>query len=404
MEMRLASNALVAPFAPNLPGVCASVAATIGSYGLPVEPFNELVGLIYEGPLEPVPWSSALCLLHRHLGASWVSLIFEPRSSRPHAVITRSGLDGPEVFHAAYDHARMFALDPFDSLQSDQVATIDEVMDTRPWVAGELYKRYIEPNQIRYILGSDIRVHGFSECRLRIMRPALMRDFSEHDKQFCRLLIPHLRRALQLRSHVAHLELERRLYAVAIDRLQVGVIGLDAQGSITYSNDVAAGILAEQDGLLASNGRLRAVHAGEDRALQKLIASCHVRQTPVVTGAVSLTRAAGQPRLGVLVRAMPGDEAPDGKSPPPVAVFLRDPRQHSNPTPEIVAGLFGLTPAESALALQLAKGATLDEAAASLNIRRTTARAHLRAIFQKTGVTRQAMLVRLLLNSVVSVG
>ena len=39
-----------------------------------------------------------------------------------------------------------------------------------------------------------------------------------------------------------------------------------------------------------------------------------------------------------------------------------------------------------------------DEAAAELNIRKNTARAHLRSIFSKTGVTRQTMLVRLLLK------
>ena len=39
-----------------------------------------------------------------------------------------------------------------------------------------------------------------------------------------------------------------------------------------------------------------------------------------------------------------------------------------------------------------------------MKIRRNTARAHLRAIFSKTGVKRQITLVRLLLNSVASFG
>ena len=41
----------------------------------------------------------------------------------------------------------------------------------------------------------------------------------------------------------------------------------------------------------------------------------------------------------------------------------------------------------------------LDEAALKLSIRRNTARTHLRSIFCKTGVTRQTLLVKLLLNS-----
>jgi DNA-binding CsgD family transcriptional regulator len=39
-----------------------------------------------------------------------------------------------------------------------------------------------------------------------------------------------------------------------------------------------------------------------------------------------------------------------------------------------------------------------------LGISKNTARAHLRAIFSKTGVTRQATLVRILLGSVVPLG
>ena len=48
------------------------------------------------------------------------------------------------------------------------------------------------------------------------------------------------------------------------------------------------------------------------------------------------------------------------------------------------------------------KGANLDQAAAELGIARNTARAQLRSIFAKTGVSRQSMLVSLLLKSVVT--
>jgi len=54
--------------------------------------------------------------------------------------------------------------------------------------------------------------------------------------------------------------------------------------------------------------------------------------------------------------------------------------------------------------LALANGLTLDEAADGLHIRKNTARAHLRAIFSKIGVTRQTTLVRVLLSSVVWLG
>jgi DNA-binding CsgD family transcriptional regulator len=90
---------------------------------------------------------------------------------------------------------------------------------------------------------------------------------------------------------------------------------------------------------------------------------------------------------------------------PAVAVFLRDPESNAaQPSHELVRRLFGLTRMEAALALLLTEGFTLDEAAEKMNVRRNTARTHLRSIFCKTGVTRQTMLVRLLLNSVLALG
>jgi DNA-binding CsgD family transcriptional regulator len=44
----------------------------------------------------------------------------------------------------------------------------------------------------------------------------------------------------------------------------------------------------------------------------------------------------------------------------------------------------------------------MDEAAAALQIRRNTARTHLRSIFAKVGVRRQTELMRVVLNSVVT--
>jgi DNA-binding CsgD family transcriptional regulator len=56
------------------------------------------------------------------------------------------------------------------------------------------------------------------------------------------------------------------------------------------------------------------------------------------------------------------------------------------------------------LAIKLANGLSLEEAAEAIGIRRNTARAHLRSIFSKTGVRRQTELVRIFLNSVVLLG
>jgi DNA-binding CsgD family transcriptional regulator len=104
------------------------------------------------------------------------------------------------------------------------------------------------------------------------------------------------------------------------------------------------------------------------------------------------------------VRPIPLGQWSESKQRPAVAVFLRDPESNAaQPSNELLRKLFGLTRMEASLAMLLAEGFTLDEAAEKMDVRRNTARTHLRSIFCKTGVTRQTMLVRLLLNSVISV-
>jgi DNA-binding CsgD family transcriptional regulator len=83
-------------------------------------------------------------------------------------------------------------------------------------------------------------------------------------------------------------------------------------------------------------------------------------------------------------------------------VFISNPEQQNIASREILASLFGFSKAESALAVELAKGLTLADASAQLNISQHTARAQLKAIFAKADVSRQAELIRLMLKSVAS--
>jgi DNA-binding CsgD family transcriptional regulator len=71
---------------------------------------------------------------------------------------------------------------------------------------------------------------------------------------------------------------------------------------------------------------------------------------------------------------------------------------------EFVRQIFDLTPAEAAVTRRLTAGLSLEDAASSLDISRNTARAHLRSIFSKSGITRQTELVRLVLSSAALLG
>ena len=76
------------------------------------------------------------------------------------------------------------------------------------------------------------------------------------------------------------------------------------------------------------------------------------------------------------------------------AVFIRT-SEDEQEAADMVATAYDLTPAEKRVLTCLLRGSTLAETAATLEVAASTAKTHLNKIFSKTGVTRQADLMRL---------
>ncbi len=371
---------------------------------VPVEEFSRLTALVYRGTMEPLPWSGIIEALHRLLQASWVTLILRPASDQHQAMMINMGREGgPHVAASPHIDPGVFALDPFMNLPGDRIVTADEVVGESNWLNSEYYKQFCAPAGVRYVMGADIHTSEGSECRIRICRPAESPPFGEGEKALCRMLLPHFENAVQLYTRLDVAESERQLLAGTVDRMLLGTVILDEAGTVIKTNSVAHHILRENDGLRIAKGLLEAVYSAENRELYRLVKL--TLQGGEADGgsmaqAMSITRPSGRAKLGLALRKIPQGDWLESRHRPTVAVFIRDPESRSQASREMIQRLFGLTPAESSLALLLADGLSLDEATAQLGVRKNTARAQLRAIFSKTGVTRQTALVRLLLASV----
>lgn len=373
-----------------------------------LDEFDEIVGLIYKGPLEEVPWSQSLHWLREKLEANHVTLIIRPPTSEASGLLIDSGnsaLSKTEQMASYQSH--YFAFDPFIGLPEDRVVTVDEILRPEDWLESPYYQQYLKPLQIFHLMGSDLHMPDGAECRFRVTRPEDAPAFSEHERSICNGLLRHFKQSMMLHSHIGRIETVGKIYAETVNKLMVGAIIIDEHGKILQCNQAAEEILSASDGIRRVGGTLEARYLPENRQLQQLIraaVSLSVKPEPMITEAMSVTRPSGKCSLGVVVRSIPISEWSEGGHRAAAAIFIRDPEADNKAPHELVRQLFNLTPSETALAMQLVNGLSLDEAAETLNVKRNTARAHLRAIFSKTGVTRQTELVRLLLNSVVSLG
>lgn len=383
-------------------------AAQAETRGVDLARVNPLIGAIYEGPMQSPPWQTALQLLQESLKAKHVTLMLRPPSPDSQGVMINTGPVTTQGIESYETH--FFALDPFIRLKEGEVVTAEELIG-KSWLDSAVYREYLKPLDIRHLLGADIYTQEGIECRLRITRSHDARPFAADDKAVVRFLLPHLKRSIQLHARLDFLECERQLFAGTVNRMLLGMVSYDQNGTILETNQEARRILAEKDGIWLSGNNIVVEGSHEGRELQRMIKQALApappagAQGPAVVEALAVTRPSGRSKLGVLVKAIPLGQWSESKHRPAAVVFLRDPEANTvQPSHELVRRLFDLTRMEATLALLLAEGFTLDEAAEKMNVRRNTARTHLRSIFCKTGVTRQTMLVRLLLNSVITLG
>jgi DNA-binding CsgD family transcriptional regulator len=164
---------------------------------------------------------------------------------------------------------------------------------------------------------------------------------------------------------------------------------LDYDLRVLVRNRQAQTLLKEQDGLAEGAAGLIGRMPATTKALRDA-----VRQSSQSEGALILERR--PPRRPLLATVTSGPTASGLQR--SAVMFVKDPDQPVSASATTLSRLYGLTHAESQLAIRLMSGESVDEAAAFLGITVHTARTHLKRVLLKTDTNRQGQLIALLLN------
>lgn len=372
-----------------------------------LEQYNELINSLYEVAKNKNTddWKKPLKLLQALFNANYVTLILKlPKvDDLGLTIAVGNGLEEEQgVQYLPFQHN----LTPFSDQPVDKVLTVGDFMFDAEWQKSSYRQHWCACNDVYHVMMIDISTPDVGNLGFRVTRGEAQEDFSESDKALCELLAPHFRRAISTFLELHSSASLGSLYSRAIGRLSIATITIDEHGRALDKNVFASAILDVGDGLKIMAGKLTAHSQSDNRELKRLIktAFSQAGEKHTMPEAMSITRPSGEIALGVVIEAIPSLSWADGKGQKKAVVYIRDSVGKSTTSTEISKKLFDLTPAETALSLQLTNGLSLEEAAEALNIRRNTARAHLRSIFSKTGVRRQTELVRLFLNSVAALG
>jgi len=193
------------------------------------------------------------------------------------------------------------------------------------------------------------------------------------------------------------------LLARILDRCSRAILAIAGDRRLLYQNSLARELTSRGDLLGIRESRLWFVDRG---VLSRVVA--HITPQPyedktrkLQPTALALrteVRRDGQSAptaYRVLVTPLDGRMSSEG-GPGIWLVFVSEIGSEKSIDIQVLAQLYGLTRAESQLAVCLFAGRTLEEAARMLDISINTAKTHLRQVFQKCGVQSQANLLQLL--------
>ncbi|MGN6309192.1 MAG: helix-turn-helix transcriptional regulator [Xanthobacteraceae bacterium] len=267
----------------------------------------------------------------------------------------------------------------------DDLEFIDrEAMKRHPY-----YQEFLAPFGLLSFAGVRVATNTDVWC-LSLQRGILDDRFSPGEKQKLVRLSNCLSSAATVTQALGFAATDSALEAFEVSG--TGILLVNWRGEVVRMNGSAERMLGHGVRIVAR--RLVAADAGSTNLLNRVLH--RLLWTPseaALSPPVALTRQDRGPLLAyplklVSLTANPFVEAR-------ALIALIDPATKPKPPESTLREVFGLTVAEARLAARLACGEALEAIADDLNVAKETARFHLKRIFIKTGVRRQAELVAL---------
>ena len=213
-------------------------------------------------------------------------------------------------------------------------------------------------------------------------------------------LLPHIRQFVRTRAVLVNANLHTVALGNMLGSAAIGVVQLSREGRIREANDCARDILQGNRGLSDEGGFLRAKLHKDDANLKRVLADAlPISEDPPRGGSLTVERPPDLPPLMVHVHPVSADWAGFGAAHSGALVMIVSPQDQLAIDPYAVAATLGLTLSEGRIAARLAEGQSVREVAHALGRPEYAVRWVLRRIFRKQGITRQAELVRLVLQA-----
>ena len=281
----------------------------------------------------------------------------------------------------------------------EQIVSTADLVPNGEFRRGRFYREWARPQGWVDIASAVIEKSATSCTFLSVVRHKARGLVDAEMRRRMALVIPHVRRALLIGKTLHHKAAEATCFADILDGLSAGMILVDPAGRIVHANAAGNTILAAADFLRKTAcGRLVAGDAPVNAALREILIAAGAGDAALgVKGiALPLTAQSGERYVAHILPLTSGARCDAGLAYEAVAaLFVRKATLEASSPPGIIGEMYHLTPTELRVLLAIVDVGGVPEVAASLGVAATTIKTHLSRLFEKTGVGRQADLVKL---------
>jgi DNA-binding CsgD family transcriptional regulator len=358
-----------------------------------------LIASIYDAASDPGQWSQFLAMLSRITGGT-SALILMHETKRANHTISASWAFEPKALRLYQE--RYGALDVWAERghikPAGHVCTSESLSPVSELVRTEFYNDFARPHDVKHGMFGVVANQSNTLASVSVFRDPTAGQFADGQLEVLRLIIPHVQRAFAIHFTFADLQSRTAGFESALIMIQLGVVMISPKGKVLSMNRSANRNVSAANGLRIRAGKLCAVKDRESEHLRVLIegaVTTIVGDGHSAGGTMLVSRPVGRP-MSLTVAPLRAKAWPEE---PAAVIFIADPDERTELPNDLLRRCYGLTIAESRLAIILVEGRSLKEAAAQTRVSVQTIRTQLKSVFAKTGVKRQGELIQLLLRS-----
>ena len=258
---------------------------------------------------------------------------------------------------------------------------------------------FCRPMGITQGLGGTILRHGEVTYNITVFADDSRPPFGEEDCRLLGALMPHLQRALRVSMQLGDLQWRQGYLAQALDRLSTALFLIAGNSHVLYMNHAAETLLARGVGLLIDHDGICTGNPSETATLRRLIGRAALTSAAQGNGAggtMTVSHRDHRPPLDVLVSPIRLEDVHPMLDRPAALVYVTDPDAVIYSAGAELQRRFGLTSAETRVAMLIGEGRTVRQIAEQLHVSPHTVRTQLKAVLAKTETTRQGELIRLI--------